>query len=203
MADQAVRPGDQPIIRGSAYAAVSRNPSRSAARRADQRLAVLSPALQASRQTASQATPQASPQNPPHEIHPTKSTPRNPPHEITARFRRDPGSLRDFAGTPGRGAISQAPPSPREWPCPSSWSSALPNAARPPLGTSRDGGTRPRWRGYATRRARCLAIGPPAGRSGRDVRRRGSPAARGARGWPGSPERGNFAPSTPRRLWPR
>jgi hypothetical protein len=145
----------------------------------------------------------STPRNPPHEIHPTKSTPRNPPHEITARFRRDPGSLRDFAGTPGRGAISQAPPSPREWPCPSSWSSALPNAARPPLGTSRDGGTRPRWRGYATRRARCLAIGPPAGRSGRDVRRRGSPAARGARGWPGSPERGNFAPSTPRRLWPR
>jgi hypothetical protein len=47
----------------------------------------------------------STPRNPPHEIHPTKSTPRNhcaisQGSRISARFRRDPGSRRDFAGSP-------------------------------------------------------------------------------------------------------
>ena len=170
--DQAVGPGDQVIVRGSAYAAVSREP-----------LALL---------RGARIRPWLC--HPDPTSHPTEALrdPRKPPTK-PLRDCRDAGSRRDFARTSSGSGPAPAPGRP---PC---------QKRRPSAASTQPGivGRRPTWRGFATRRARCLAIGPPAGRSGRDVPQGGSPTARGARGWPGSPERGNFAPSTRRRLWLR
>jgi hypothetical protein len=95
-------------------------------------------------ETASQAT-----QQPPHKT-PHKNTPQKhptPPRDTTPQNRcavsHGPRIAARFRGTPDRGRDSQGLRSPREWPCRSSSSSDVLNARPPPLGTSRDGGTRP------------------------------------------------------------
>jgi hypothetical protein len=133
---------------------------RSVARRSDQHLAALSPPHKTTPQNHNSTKP-------PHKTTPQNRCAISRGPRIAARFRGDPGSPRDFAGTPDRRAISRGPriaarlsrgsrPSSAVAP-PQLSSSALPAAARPPLATSRDRWTRPHGLAPRVSRPRALA----------------------------------------------